>query len=78
MAALSKLRQRQDLATADRHIAEAGRRSPQQLVRELGADGHDTAMRRDLLRIMQRNLDVMNAHRQQIGRALSRGPGKRS
>ena len=70
MAALSK--QRQDLATADRHIAEGEARIAQQaeIVRELGADGHDTASR-SLLRFMQRNLDVMNVHRQLIVRELS-------
>jgi hypothetical protein len=71
MAALSK--QRQDLATADRHIAEGEARIAQQgeIVRELGADGHDTANARSLLRFMQRNLGVMNSHRQQILRELS-------
>ena len=66
MAALSK--QLQDLATADRHIAEGEARIAQQaeIVRALGADGHDTADARSLLRFMQRNLGVMNCHRQQI------------
>jgi hypothetical protein len=80
MAGLSKQRQRQYLATADRHIAEGAAQIAQQaeIVRELGADGHDTTLANDLLGVMRRNLDVMNAHRQQIVRALSRGPGKRS
>ena len=80
MAGLSKQRQRQYLATADRHIAEGEARLAQQaeIVRELGADGHNTTLANDLLGVMRRNLDVMNAHRQQIVRALSRGPGKRS
>ena len=71
MGALSKLRR--DLATADRHIAEGEARIAQQaeIVRELGADGHDTANERSLLRFMQRNLDVMNVHRQLIVRELS-------
>jgi hypothetical protein len=61
------------LAAADRHIAEAQARIAQQaeIVRELGADGHDTANARSLLRFMQRNLGVMNSHRQQILRELS-------
>ena len=71
MAALSK--QRQDLTTADRHIAEGEARIAEQgeIVRELRADGHDTANGRSLLRLMQRNLDVMNVHRQLIMRELS-------
>ena len=79
MAGLSKQRQR-NLAIADRHIAEGEARIAQQaeIVRELGSDGHDTILANDLLGVMRRNLDVMNAHRQQIVRALSRGPGKRS
>ena len=76
MAALSK--QRQDLATADRHIAEGEARIAQQgeIVRELGADGHDTANARSMLRFMQRNLDVMNAHRQQIMSKLARATAR--
>ena len=71
MAALSK--QRQDLATADRHIAEGEARIAQQaeIVRELGADGHDTANARSLLRFMQRNLDVMNSTASRSLRELS-------
>ena len=78
MAGSSKLRQ--DLATADRHIAEAQAGIAQQakIVHELDADGHDTTLAQDLLGVMQRNLDVMNAHRQEIVRELSRGPGQRS
>ena len=71
MAALSNLRQ--DLATAERHITEGEARVAQQgeIVCEPGADGHDTANARSLLRFMQRNLGVMNSHRQQIVRELS-------
>ena len=63
----------QDLATADRHIAEGQARIAQQakLVGELDADGHDTTSAQNLLRIMQRNLDVMNAHRQTIMREFA-------
>ena len=71
MAALSKLRQ--DLATADRHITEGEARIAQQakIVRELDADGHNTNLAKALLRLMQRNVDVMNVHRQLIVRELS-------
>ena len=74
MPAFSKLRQ--DLAAADRHIAEGQARIAQQakLVGELDADGHDTTSAQNLLRIMQRNLDVMNAHRQTIMRELAGAP----
>ena len=52
-----------DLATANRHIAEREAQIAQQaeIVRELGANGHDTANARGMLRFMQRNLDVMIA-----------------
>ena len=78
MAAFSRLHQ--DLASANRHITDGQAQIAQQaeIVRELGADGHDTTLANDLLGVMRRNLDVMNAHRQQIVGALSRGPGKRS
>ena len=71
MAELSKLRQ--NLATADRHITEGEGRIAQQakIVRELDADGHNTNLAQALLGVMQRNLDVMNVHRQQIVRELS-------
>ena len=53
MAAFSKLRQ--ELATADRHMAEAQARVAHQaeVVRELDADGHNTAEAQDLLRVLQ-------------------------
>jgi uncharacterized coiled-coil protein SlyX len=72
--AVSKLRQ--DLATADRHIAQGEARIAQQgkVVRELDADGHNTTEAQSLLRLMQRNLNVMNAHRQEIVHELSRTP----
>ena len=71
MGALSKLRR--DLATADRHIAEGEARITQQakVVRELDADGHNTNLAKALLRLMKRNVDVMNVHRQFIVRELS-------
>ena len=77
MAAFSRLHQ--DLASANRQIAEGQAQIAQQakLIRELAADGHDATNARNLLMLLQRNLGVMNAHRQQIVRELSRDPGKR-
>jgi hypothetical protein len=65
----------QDLATANRHIVEAQARIAQQakLVNELDADGCDTTGAKNLLWLLQRNLDVMNAHRQRIMGDLARG-----
>jgi hypothetical protein len=71
MAALSQLRQ--DLATADRHIMEGKSRIARQakVVRELDADGHNANLAKALLRVMQRNVDLMNVHRQLIAREMS-------
>jgi hypothetical protein len=71
MAALSQLRQ--NLATADRHITEGEARIARQakVVRELDADGHNTTLAEALLRAMQRNVDLMNVHRQLIEREMS-------
>jgi hypothetical protein len=62
MAAFSKLHQ--DLATANRHIAESQASIAQQakVVSELDADGYDPTNARNLLRLLQRNLEVMNTH----------------
>jgi hypothetical protein len=72
MAIFSKLHQ--DLATANRHIAEGQVQIAQQarLVRALDADGYDTRNAQNLLMIMRRNLDVMNTHREYILGELSR------
>jgi hypothetical protein len=54
-------------------MAEAQARVDQQakVARELGADGHDAIEARELLRVLQQNLDA-KAHREQIFRQLSR------
>jgi hypothetical protein len=72
MVAFSRLHQ--DLATANRHIAEGQAQIAQQatLVGKLTADGQDATNARHLLRFMQRNLDLLNAHRQQIMSRLAR------
>ena len=69
MAALSK--QHQDLATAIPPEGEARIAQQAEIVRQLGADGHDPADARSLLRFMQRNLAVMNSHRQEFLREVS-------
>jgi hypothetical protein len=78
MAAFAKLRQ--ELETADRHIAEGQARIAQQaeVLCELDADGQDTTDAPNLLRVTQQSLDAMNAHRQQIVRELSCGPDEQS
>jgi hypothetical protein len=55
-------------------MAEAQARVDQQakVARELGADGHDATEARELLRVLQQNLDAIKAHREQIFRELSR------
>jgi hypothetical protein len=73
MAAFSRVHQ--DLAAADRHIAESQERIAQQakLVSGLEAEGYDTTNAQNLLRLLQRNLELMNAHRRRIMGELSRG-----
>ena len=60
--------------------AEGAARIAQQakLVGDLDADGPDTIGAQNLLRIMQRNLDVMNTHRQTIMRELAGAPDEQS
>ena len=76
MAARSRLHQ--DLATANRHIGERQAQIAQQakLVRELAAEGHDATNAQHLLRFLQRNLDIMNAQRQQIMSKLARATAR--
>jgi hypothetical protein len=71
MAAFSKLRQ--ELAVADRDVADGQARIARQaeILCELDADGQDTTDAQNLLRVLQQSLDAMNAHRQQIVRELS-------
>jgi hypothetical protein len=78
MAVFSKLHQ--DLATANRNIAEVQARIARQakLVSELAAHGHNTTNAQNLLRLLQRSLGVTNADRQQIVRELSRGRDEQS
>ena len=74
MTGLSKQRQRQHLAIADRHIAEGAARIAQQaeLARKLDEGGHNTTEAKDLLRVLQQSLDAFKAHRDQIFREMAR------
>jgi hypothetical protein len=72
VAAFSALHQ--DLATAERHIAESQERIAQQakLVSGLEAEGYDATGAQNLLRLLQRNLALLNAHRERMMRELAR------
>ena len=72
MKAFSRLHQ--DLATANRHIAESQARIAQQarLVSKLAADGYKTTNAQNLLRLLQRNLVVLEKQRQRIMGELAR------
>jgi hypothetical protein len=74
MADWSRLHQ--ELATANRHIAEAQARIKRQseVVRKLEASGHDTAAAEEILRLLQQRLDAIHAHRERILHELSRRP----
>ncbi len=67
-------RVRDELAVADRHVAECQARIARQaeLVRELEHDGHDTKDAENLLQVMKEGLAAIEAHRQHIVRELSR------
>ena len=67
---------RQELAKADRHIAEGNGRIARQaeVVCELDRQGHDTRAAQSLLRAMKDAVAAMDTHRQQIVRELSRAP----
>ena len=64
----------EDLATANRHIAESQVRVNCQveLARKLDEGGHDTIEAQDLLRVLQQSLDAFKAHRDQIFREMAR------
>jgi hypothetical protein len=72
MAAFLKLHE--DLATANRHIAESKARVDHQadVARELNADGHDTTEAQELLRVLQQSLDAVKSHRDYLLHELLR------
>jgi hypothetical protein len=63
-----------DLATANRHMAETQARVDRQaeVARELGEARRAATEAHELLRVLQQNLDAIKVHRQQIFRELSR------
>jgi hypothetical protein len=62
------LKLHEDLATADRHIAESKARVDRQadVAAELDKDGHDTTEAQDLLRVLQESLDAVKSHREYL------------
>jgi DNA-binding protein YbaB len=72
MTDISELQQ--ELAQADRHIAEGNGRIARQaeVVRELNRHGHDTTQAQSLLQAMKDAVTAMDTHRQQIVRELTR------
>jgi hypothetical protein len=72
MAGISELQQ--ELADAERHLAEGHERIARQaeVVRQLDRHGHDTTDAENPLREMETALAAMGAHREQIVRELSR------
>ncbi|MER2265271.1 hypothetical protein [Methylobacterium oxalidis] len=66
--------EREDLALADRHIAEGERRISDQiaLVAILVEGGHDTTQAERLLRTFEDTLDVWHSHRRSILDTIAR------
>ena len=73
--ALDLGREYEHLAKADRHIAEGDQRVSAQicLIERMTERGHDTALARDLLRLLEETLMQWQAHRQLILDTLARG-----
>lgn len=67
-------RERRDLALADRHVAEGERRIARQfsLLRQMSGTGFDTALARDLLRLLEQTLATWQEHRRLILATISR------
>jgi hypothetical protein len=69
---LDKVKERSDLAKAERDIAEGAERVARQakLVEELRRDGHGVSEAERLLKSMRATLALWRAHRRQIVSAL--------
>ncbi|WP_262271562.1 hypothetical protein [Microvirga yunnanensis] len=67
-------REREDLVTADRHLAAGEQRIAEQiaLIRRMTRDGYDTALARDLLRLLDETMVTWKDHRQLILDAIAR------
>jgi hypothetical protein len=70
---MAKLTLQEELAQADRHIAEGEARLARQadLIARMVADGRDTALPEELLDTMERTLAAMRAHRELILREIA-------
>ncbi|WP_262272278.1 hypothetical protein [Microvirga yunnanensis] len=67
-------RERGDLVTADRHLAAGEQRIAEQiaLIQRMTRDGYDTALARDLLRLLEETMVTWKDHRQLILDAIAR------
>ncbi|MBQ0821513.1 hypothetical protein KBI52_15030 [Microvirga sp. HBU67558] len=67
-------REREDLVTADRHLAAGEQRIAEQLalIQRMTRDGHDTALARDLLRLLDETMVAWQEHRQLILDTIAR------
>ena len=66
--------EREGLVRADRHLAEGERRIAEQtaLIQQMTKQGYDTAVARDLLRLMEETMTIWRGHREIIVDTLAR------
>ena len=66
--------EREDLIAADLHLAAGEQRIAEQiaLIQTMTRQGHDTALARDLLRVLEETLVTWQDHRQLILDAIAR------
>ncbi|WP_201833795.1 hypothetical protein [Microvirga zambiensis] len=67
-------REREDLIVADRHLAAGEQRIAEQiaLIQKMSREGYDTALARDLLRLLEETMTTWQEHRQLILSAIAR------
>ena len=67
-------REREDLIAADRHLAAGEQRIAEQLalIQRMTREGYDTAIARDLLRLLEETMVTWQEHRQLILDAIAR------
>jgi len=67
-------REREDLITADRHLAAGEQRIAEQiaLIQRMTREGYDTVLARDLLRLLEETMATWKDHRQLILDAIAR------
>ncbi len=68
-------KEREDLAKADRDIAEGEKRVAEQiiLIHRMAETGQDTALAEEFLRRLEQTLEQWHVHRRLILEALARG-----